>query len=214
MVHRPQLPDRRKGDPVVRRNDRQAAEIPGHHADDFDGDAIDLDRPAKDAWIASEQTLPAAIAQHRDGVSAGGFIISRRERPAERRLDAGDLEEVAGRERQQQQPPVDADIDARHFTVGVSEHAALAPKGLELRAGEAGAVAIRRAGSFDGIHLANARDAVLAEERGVEDRERDRHEAEAERDCRDDGEGDQRRASEAAQCVADVPSQMHGTVRR
>src|SRR5262245_43107994 len=62
---------------------------------------------------------------------------------------------------------------------------------------------------FDGVHLADVGDRVNAEQEHIQDGKQDRHDAESDRDRRDDREGGQRGAPERAQRE---PNVMDGVV--
>ena len=104
--------------------------------------------------------------------------------------------------------PVEAAVDIGQRAVGVGEDVGLTPERVELRAGETLALAVGGSRPFHREHFVHVRDLIDAKQQRVEQRERHGDQAQPERHRRDDGEGDERRALERAQCVEDVPNRV------
>jgi hypothetical protein len=118
------------------------------------------------------------------------------------------LEEVARDERAEHQAPVDAAIDIWQRRVGVDEDIGLATERVELRERERLALAVGGPQSLHGEHLVHVRYRIDAKQQRVEHREGHGDQAEPERHREHDGEGDERRALERAQCIEDVADRV------
>ncbi len=69
--------------------------------------------------------LQPSVAQHDHRIPAR-LVVRRSEGPADRGIDADDLEEIAGDERHRRHPAIDAEVDVGHGGIRVGEDTGLA----------------------------------------------------------------------------------------
>ena len=100
--------------PEVGCADLEAAETGRHDADDLERRAVDEHGPSQHVRIAIEAAIPALVAQHDHGIAARPLVIRGTEGASHHGIDAHDLEEIAGDERDRHHPAVDAQVDVGH----------------------------------------------------------------------------------------------------
>ena len=106
---------------------------------------------------------------------------------------------------------LDPAVDVRRRREGIGEHARLADERVILRAREALGLRVGRSLTFDREQLVRVAHLVHAKDEGVEDREHDGHQPEAEPHRRHNRQGHQGRPEERATGVTDV---SHHTVEQ
>ena len=83
---RADVAEHRERSPIVVGCEGQSAKSVGHHADDFERDAIDEQAAAENGRVAREQPIPAAVAEDHHRSSRGGSVVGRQQRASHRGL--------------------------------------------------------------------------------------------------------------------------------
>ena len=148
--------------------------------------------------------IPPLVAQHDHGVAARTRVVGRHEGAAHDRIDANDLEEIPGDERDRHPPAVDVKIDPGHGGVGVCEDMRVGSHGVEHRTRQQRGIAVGLLGPLDRVHLADVGHLVDAKDERIENGEQHRHHAKSDGHRYDDGECGERRLGEGAQRVLNV----------
>jgi hypothetical protein len=163
-------------------------------------------RPPDHVRIALEMPIPSLVTQHDHRVAARTLIVRRREPASHDRIDADDLKEICGDQRDGHHAAIDTQIDFFDGRVRIGEDAGLRSHRIEHGTREWWKVAAGLWRPLHLVHLADVGDVVDAKEHRVQDREEHRHHAQSDGHGRDDCECRQRRLHEGAQRVLNIPN--------
>jgi len=148
------------------------------------------------------------MAEHHDSMPWGWFVITGRQRPSHGGADAEHREKVAGHERAKDGPAVNTAIDIGYLSEHIGEDVRLTTERLELSAGEGRTHAVCAARPLNRVHLLDVWHLIDVKQEHVEERERNRHQAEAEGHSGDDGGRNQGSTLESTDCIEDVSDEV------
>ncbi len=203
-VGRERLCHRQRHVEVGPREDLDAGERLGRHADDGELAAVEEDLPADDSRVARELPLPEVRPEHGHGVAARHLVLVGAEAAPHPRLDLEQRKEVAGDQHAaldpRRSPRRGAEADGERG--GVRDDAVVAlgvVADVEVLAMREEVDALVARGAHQRHHLARARHRVGPEDQRVEHAERRRGHADADREGDHHEGGQAGRAAQAAQ---------------
>ena len=188
--------------PEVGRGDRQSSKAFRHHADNLERHSVHQDHAAENPRIACEVSGPGAMAED-DGLSAG-LVVRGCERAPTRGADAEDLEEVPRHERALHPLAINPSVDLRRHRECIGEHACLADERFILGVREALGLRVGRLLTSHREQLVWVAHFVDTKNHGVQEREHDGHQPQAEPHRCHNRQRHQGCASERATGVTDV----------
>src|SRR5262245_36781644 len=115
-----------------------------------------------------EMSIPPLVTEYDHRGAARTRVVGRHHGASHDRIDANDLEEIPGDERDRHPPAVDIKNDLWHGGVGVCEDTRVSSHGVKERTREPRASAIRQLRPLDLVHLTDVRYLVDAEDEGIE----------------------------------------------
>ena len=209
-AHGRQVGDPGHRDPQVRAgNRRHAVELRRRHPDDDVGDGADVDGPSDHVGIPTERALPQTAGDHHHAWGRGAIVL-RRQEPAPDGPQAQELEVVAGDclAHDEARGLVHA-RDGRHRGVRghLGEDLVLCSQVQVVRIG-ARRVRIVGQARPDVDELRRSRDGQRMKERGIDDREDGRVEADRDGEGHDGGEREDRAASRRTDRIGEVADQI------